>query len=384
MTNESHETAAATQCAGHDTEGGVTSWSSTNATTTGTAGDSVSATVELMLLPTGTAISQIYQHIEGGAEPPADGNTPSGNSFKINTLMASGAGNCYVLDISYPNGATVTVSDNNGNTWPGSAAVHANAGASNMDSAIYVLPNINSGIATITVAFGASIVGFAYLSTEYFGVSTTQNAGTSVTANRATAGPTAACGSFTPTNNDSTGGNIIHSFHCVSNAGAPTTIPTNIRSGPSFTQLGGDIGWFTAASDGYAHGTQAFLQATHAAINPKMAMVGDTSTYNSLCVALKISAGTGTAPPTGIQLPRIAHFGTGTFPATGAYNLQVSTSGNCRVVACDDPNLNADTVWDSEGNSYTSSGGGHGNLVLPQRCSQFKSSDNRQRRWRGF
>src|SRR6185312_15081886 len=69
MANQSLETAAAAQAAGFDTGGGVSSWSSTNATDSGTAGDTCSCTVEIMELSTGSVPSQFVQHVGGGGNP---------------------------------------------------------------------------------------------------------------------------------------------------------------------------------------------------------------------------------------------------------------------------------------------------------------------------
>ena len=116
MTNESAVTGASYQAAGHDTEGGVTSWASTNVVTTGTATRTVSCTVEIMLLSTAAPVlSNIYQHVAGGGNPFARGN--SGNSYKLPLPNSSGAGNCLVLAITNDGGATVSsISDNiNGN-----------------------------------------------------------------------------------------------------------------------------------------------------------------------------------------------------------------------------------------------------------------------------
>lgn len=62
MTNESSLVGSNAAIAGHDTEGGVTSWPSTNVTTTGTAGDSVSATVEIAVFAS-TALALVARGI---------------------------------------------------------------------------------------------------------------------------------------------------------------------------------------------------------------------------------------------------------------------------------------------------------------------------------
>ena len=61
----------------------------------------------------------LIQHVASSANPVGVGI--SGNAFKIPLPNAVGAGNALILGITYPHGKTVTITDNNGNTWPGSA-----------------------------------------------------------------------------------------------------------------------------------------------------------------------------------------------------------------------------------------------------------------------
>src|SRR5215475_12941518 len=83
--------------------------------------------------------------------PAVTGDT--GNNFKFFLPNAVGAGNCLVLAITYPNGVTPIITDNNSNTWPTSPAATANAGSGNCISSIFVLPNANAGVTRINVAF---------------------------------------------------------------------------------------------------------------------------------------------------------------------------------------------------------------------------------------
>ena len=355
MTNESHETAAAAQCAGHDTEGGVSSWSSTNATTTGTAGDSVSCTVELMLLPVSPQPPHVVQHIGGGTYPPSVGSPMvTGNGFLLPIMNPTLTGNCLVLGITYPNGQTVTVSDNINGAWP-AASVHANAGAGNADSAIYVFPNIAAGQTTVTVTFSTGVNLFQYSLTEFYNIDATPAAGTASAA--FTAGPAVSTGNFTPTNNNSTGGNMIW-VYCAESSTTPSTLTQNMRAGQNLTLLDSDIGWVNA--DGLFHSSACYIQATSAAFNPTITNIGDTDKFNICAVALKLNSSQGTVPGSNLRLVRICHFTSDHYPATGSYNLSCPVVGNLRIIASDDPGLNAQTITDSEGGTYTITASGSG------------------------
>ena len=46
------------------------------------------------------------------------------------------------------------------------------AGSGDLDSRIYVFPNIGSGLATITVTYGANVTSFQYCVPELYGIAT--------------------------------------------------------------------------------------------------------------------------------------------------------------------------------------------------------------------
>jgi len=353
MTNESSLVSGAASIAGHDTEGGVTTWSSTNVNV-GTTGNSVSATLELMALPYAPQPSQVVQHIGGGSYGPSIGSPQSGNAFVCPLPNAVGAGNCLVLGFMYPNGTSITsVADNINGTW-GAAVSHANAGSGNLDASVYVFPNAAAGVTRITITFGASVNGFQYTVSELTGIDTSPSAGSTNAAHQV--GPTLTAGSFTPTNNDATGGNLIWNYFVVADA-SPAHTTINIRAGNNFTLLNADIGWINA--DGVYHGCQAYVQTTSAAINPTVTMIGDTDHFNTIAVALKLNSSQGVAGGPR-RLVRVMHHTTDHFPASGGYLLQSPCYGNLRVITCDDPALNAQTITDSEGGTWTSAGSGFG------------------------
>lgn len=358
MTNESSIVGATYQAAGHDTEGGVSSWSSTNATTTGTAVASVSCVVEILVLSTGSVPSQMVQHVGGGGNPFTRGN--SGNSFKLPFPNATGSGNCLVLGFTCDAGATISsVSDNINGTW-GAATASASGGAGNLDSYVYVFPNSGSGQVTITIAFGAAVRTFGSCMTEFYGVATS----TPVSAHSSQLySTTVAPGSLTPGSNNS----IVWAYYCkAEGSGIPAQLVTQILPPANFTLLDADIGW-NNANDSLTHASAIYLQPTAAAINPALHVATQsTDHWNSLAIALTTSGGAGTAPSaTEIRIVKALHFATEHFPTSGFYSLQMPAIGNLRVVMSTDPNLHAQTVTDNEGNIWATNASAQNCWFLP-------------------
>ena len=203
--------------------------------------------------------------------------------------------------MTYPSGSSPTITDNNGNTWPTTAAVSANAGPGGNISSIWVLPNANAGQTTITVSFASAIIPFNYVVSEFNNVATANPLnGTSATANDA--GASIATGSFTPGNNDGNGGNLIWNYYAVS--GGANGNPTSWVSGSGFTLLDADIAWNT--KQGFPHATQYLVQTAAAPINPGITATADTDGFNGVAVALK-AASAGTATSAGIHINKIIH-----------------------------------------------------------------------------
>jgi hypothetical protein len=361
MTNVTSIVGASSEAALQDTNAGVTSWSSTNATITGT-GSTVSGAFEIAMALAGGGIysTNVYQHIGGGGE--LSSRAQSSTTWKIPISMKTGTGNCMVLALSFTGGTTVSSVSGAVNGSLGSAVSTSIQGTGNVDSAVYVLPNITSGNETITVTFATAVSMFQYVYTEFYGVATSSVTAGSVS-NGATQTTTPATGSFTPTNNDGTGGNIIWAYHVKSDV-TPGQHTITMFPASGFTPLTLDTFWID--SDGFSKAAQAEIQATSAAINPAIVAIGVTTDHwNSIAVALKISSGSGTAPPTGIQMGKIDHFSTGSYPSSGTVKAQVTSFGNLRVICSDDPSLNATTVTDSEGNTWIPDGVTAGFWYLP-------------------
>ena len=199
MTNESLETAAASQAAGFDTNGTATSWSSTNATDTGTAGNTCSCTLELCENAARSAIGNFVDHISTQSNVTASVNEAL-NNLAVTKPNASLSGNTIVVTVAYPSGNTPVITDNKGNTWPVSGAagtVTADAGAGNMALQTFVLNSATAGTQVITVGFGSVVLQPVKMwITELSGVTGTIEGSANATA--VNAGGVVSPGAFTP------------------------------------------------------------------------------------------------------------------------------------------------------------------------------------------
>ncbi len=309
-------------------------------------GQSDSRSTSILVSP-GAGVPTLVQHVSSSTNPVGVGIP--GNNFKFMLPNQVGAGNCLILGMSYASSSTraVSVSDDNGNSWPASPAVTTNDGA-NLISSIFVLPNANAGVTTITVTFDAALLPFQYTISEFYNVATFSPVN-GKSASSATVTPNLTSGIFTPTtNNDANGGNLIWSYFC-DHGGGTGNWTTTFAAGINFTLLDADIAWHT---QGLPHASQYAVQATQAAINPGMTgtMTPANDTYNSLSVALR-SASAGTAPPAGIRIVRISHFTNETPPS--AWDLQFPSSGNLIVLATSErSNHDITSITDSKSNTY--------------------------------
>jgi len=349
MTNEALVTGASYQAALHDTNAGVSSWSSTTANVTST-GSTISATIEMVLLPN-TAPTNVYSYIGGGTNWSGKGAVAS-TTYKLPFPKVSGTGNTVVFGFTTTGGISVSSVSGSCNGSYGSPVVTATGG--NLDSRMYVLPNITSCASPelITVTLGTAESVFSYFILELNGVTTSAFTATSGTTIQSRANSTTQnTGSMTPPNNNATGGNIVVSWHQKSDT-TPTTTTTEIFAGANFVPL--TLNNAYGFTDGNPYAVQLQVQGTSAALTPGIVSVADAAdNWNSLAVAIKVASGSGTAPPAGIQVNDILHMTTGQFPGSGTYRMRVPFYGNARVVACTDPNLNTLTATDSEGNSWT-------------------------------
>ena len=295
----------------------------------------------------------LVQHIASSTNPVGIGI--SGNNFKFQLPNAVGAGNCLILAVSFPNGQTATVTDNNGNSWPGSPTVSANNSGGN-NAQIFVLPNVNAGQTVVEVSFGSAVIPFNYVLSEYYNVAAVSptNGTTSAVAH---AGASLAAGSFTPGNNNAGGGNLVWCYYAIS--GNASGNPSSWVPGSSFALLDADKAW--TSNQGFPHATQAFVQATSTAINPGITATGDTQDYNCVAVALK-AASAGTPPGSGIRAAKVIGQ-TCTVPPN-SWVLQQPSVGNLRVLAtASGPNiLDITGIADSGGGTWNLISGSTGNI----------------------
>lgn len=353
MTNESTLVGAANSIAGADTTAGVSSWTSQTAAS-GAVGHSVSFSMELVQVPFGTAVPNIYQYVSGAANVTSRGLT--GNAFTLPLPNISGAGNTIVIDFSFDSALTVSsvTGSVNGTYTVAKTAIPVTG---NIGSATYYHANVTAGSANeiITVTLSAATTAFQFQEIEYYGVSTTPLNGSQSTALTTTT----SAGSYTPGNNNANGGNIIHTYFVKADR-FPNNLTTGIFPGPGFQLVSGNISWVNAA-DGMPTAVESGTQATSAAINPSITSIAETGDdWNGISTAWALSPGAGTPPSTAVILNGIQHFSTTHYPATGVYPMQVGATGNLRVVSSTDPNLNALTLTDSEGGTWTAAAAGSG------------------------
>jgi hypothetical protein len=272
-----------------------------------------------------------------------------GNAFKFSLPNSVGAGNLLVLKITYPNGKTVsTISDTVNGSWSTTAAVTARGGTGNNDTSIFLFPNSGSGVLTITINFNSMVQPAIFTLMEWSGIATSSpNNGT--TGNPTVTGPTLSCGSFTPTNNNANGGNLILAFFDFANGASAGGNPTSWSAGTSFTLMDADIGWGTNHG-GLPKASEYFVQTTSAAINPGMTSTGDSADQFN-CVAIALALGSAGTQGSGLRVNKfIEQFNIS--QNTTTWKLQFPTTGNLRVWAST-ADIGVTSIVDSEGNTWT-------------------------------
>jgi hypothetical protein len=401
---------ASYQAALFDTNGGVTSWPSTNQSVTGT-GETVSAVVEIVMSPQSNPLSSVIYHTTALAgNPYARGSV--GNNFKLPVLNPSGVNNGIGIFFTCDGGATLTSVTGVIGTYTQMASVIGGVGQ--MDTYFYWAPGVPSGLEVIGVNFYApaaatacvngtnytittvgttnwvaigaasntvglaftatgagtgtgtatqAVVSFQYSIVECYGVATSGGIGGYSGAATVT---TPASGSFTPTNNNANGGNLILSYFCKSDQD-PNNWTSGIFPGPNFTMLGSQIAWsggnpLNTNNAAYAqpNALEGYIQATAAPVNGSISVANEPSgdNWNCLTVAIPLLPNAGTAPPSTVYFRNLLHQTTNqSFPASGTFAMQCSAMGNLRVVSQDGA-MNVQFVYDSDGNIYQNTAAG--------------------------
>lgn len=346
MVNQSLETAAASQAAGFDTNGTVSSWSSTNAVDTGTAGNTCSCTLEICEnVPAVTSLANMVQHRVTQPNSIASVNE-SLNNLAVTKPDPTLAGNGLLLVVEYPSGATPVITDDKSNTWPASGAagtVTADAGAGNMAIQAFVLASAATGTQTVKIGFGSTVQQPVRAKlTELYNVTGTLNG--SVTAAAVNTAGVVSPGSFTPTAANS----LVFAYMGNSNTLGATN-PSLIQAANGYALNDSDVSW--TQGQGVPSASQYALQTTAVATTPLFNLAqGGTDTYNVIAFAL--STGTqGTPKPSTIHIDRLIDFSVNSTPASWLF--QVPQSGNLGVLGSPEDLLNTGTVPITDSDAVT-------------------------------
>lgn len=348
-----------------DTNAGVSSWSTTTVSYTGTATTWKTFTVEILDIPPATTLTNIVQRVAFQPNVLAS-TTEAADNISFNLPNPSLSGNGLVVAVGYPNGATPVITDDKSNTWPVSGAagtVTADGGASNTAIQIFRLASATTGTQRITVAFGGSPQQPVKIwALELYNITGTVN-GTKTGTNLNTSGVVSP-GAFTPTDNNSNGGNLVLSF-MFQNGTTGTANPDRIWGTSGYKLLDADNSW--TQGQGNPAASQAYLQATSASTTAQFTVDGTTDTFNVAVMALSVGS-QGTPKPTGIHLDGILYFSTSSNPAL--YPMQIPSTGNIGLVVTPSENGigGVKTSTDSEGIAWTKKQTGTDMPTIFYRC----------------
>jgi hypothetical protein len=309
----------------------------------------------------------LVQHLSSNAEPEAGGNSGNDWTFWLpNPVGGNGgvtagqpSGNCLVLAITFAYSATrtVTVTDNNGNTWPAAAVTVNDANQFHAAAAIYVLPNAHAGPTKITVSFDAAILHFSYTVSEFNNIATASPV--DATFSGYITGPTVTASSGTPTQN----GDLIYNF--VSSSGdAFGHSVSQFTAGTGFALLDANIARGQSAGQaGQQHASQWQIQGTAAAIAPSMTAAQVThDDFATLGVALKSASSGSPAPSVGIYVTRINHFTDDIAPTS--YTLQFPSTGALLVLSMQEySGFQCTAITDNKSNTWARALGPSGSGV---------------------
>jgi len=293
-----------------DTNAGVSSWS-TQTTTLSTATGWGTTVVEIFETNYASAIINSVQHRSTSYNNVAAVNEPLEN-FAVALPDATQSGQGLVCAVAYPSGATPSITDDQGNTWPASGAagtVTADAGGGAMAIQIFRLASAAANTRIVTVGFGGSPQQpvKVWLEKLYNITGTVNGSKTGTSLN--TLG-TVSPGSFTPTNNNANGGNLILAY-MVAQGTSNSTNPTDIAPARGYFLQDADIGW--VSGNGIPSASQAFLQTTAAATTPMFTLQGSgTDTYIVAAIALSVGTQGSDDSRTNGHIDRIIEYATNT------------------------------------------------------------------------
>jgi hypothetical protein len=325
-----------------DTGAGVASWSTQSATVNANSGWRTYA-VELVAKAASTTVDQIVWHSCNQSNTDFE----TGNTFKVPCVNATRAGNCLVLCLTYAfsAGRTVTITDDQGSTWPG-VSVKIDDSGGDLTQAIYVLPNVAASITMITVVFDTAIFAVQWDLTELWGIAQSSPVDDTTSNRGSTPAISAGTGIVTTQAND-----LILTYSMMVGWGAAMVGSAIVgwRAMPGHRLLSGDR-WIGIVM-------QAGLKATAGAVTPtfygQCGAASGPESMSTLAIALKTDNTKGsqsTVTPRVVSVMKVrvnnATFPPVSFPTIG--NLQViagsSTPSQTSIDAVKDSS-NGGTAW---------------------------------------
>lgn len=270
---------SATDIAVFDSNGGKSSWSSQAATVNANSGWRTD-TLEIVARAVVDLGSYVVQHHSTASNE----NFETGNAFKVK-IDPTKAGNCLVLGMALQSGKTTSVADNIGSgTWTKRASNPD--GFTTFDNEIWVQENCPAGVTEITVTWNTAGFDFQATVTELRQIATSSAYDTNAVSSASVSGASAITPGALTT---ATANELIIGFAMVTGWGAGLTgnVMRGARAKSNYLLLGADsyLGVVTFAGIASSSGsnTPGFYE-------------GGTDGWNCLAVALKTSAGAGTAP----------------------------------------------------------------------------------------
>lgn len=281
----------------------------------------------------GGATPIMFQHIASSTNPA--GNGISGRAFVFHTESMP-ANTVAVMGVTVAHGITTTISDTLVGSWA-AASCTQDAGTGLAKTYLFVQAlGATGGTDTITIAVGGSNTQPVQFDLTFWQNinTTTPTDGTLCPAGgtlAASSGGVITPGSFTPTNNNANGGNVIWNYTPICSIVASSNA-TAWTAASGFTLLNGDAIW---GATGFPEASQYELQTTAASVTPSITATGENATgdcFNSVTVALTVANNSATAPST-IHVEKIIHESFITFSSPGTQTTMFPTLGNLRVAA---------------------------------------------------
>jgi hypothetical protein len=331
--------------------------------------------------PSSGVTPQLIQHWATTPTPAQEGTGNAGNAYKL-YIAPTGAGDMVLVGITGPHGQTPTITDSKGDASP-TAVCSADNGSGNYVSYLYAfIPT--AGTTWIEANWtGGAFNPFDWVISEFNNIASVTAQGHNCQAGVTAAATLVTPTSFLPTNNDSTGGNLIYSYTPL--AASARCNASGYTPASGFTLLSGNTASFLNGNGyGFQTSSQYQVQTTRASVIASMTMTGENCSggngdpFNVLSVALRIGPA-GIPNPTTIHVVRAVQmtnnqFGNPTLPTS--FTVPTPTQGNLRVFMSETPNgtgtwTDAGTVTSSDGCKYTKVTGTNTGLYMwyAQGCS---------------